>query len=111
MNQREMLKTKSTLLLKLLTAEKAPSQDELTDLLSSKVTAVTQNGALGYGESSVNVKVPVITEDLRKVISDSIASTVKGLEDIEDQLAQKNLGAKITLDDDSVNLLQSAGLL
>lgn len=110
MNQREMLKAKSTVLMKLMNVEFAPSKEQLTDLLDAKKVQLDKGGE-SYGRTSVTVDVPVIEEAERNKINAEITSTIKGLEDVEDQLAQKNLGAKVNLSADSVALLQSNGLL
>ncbi len=110
MTQREMLKAKSEVLTKLSSVELAPAEAQLGDLLEGKQKQLEKGGD-SYGRLLVTVDVGVVGEAERKVINDEITETVKALEDIEDQLAQKNLGAKITLGADAVTLLKSQGLL
>lgn len=110
MTQREMLKAKSEVLTKLMSVELAPGQEQLGDLLEGKQKQLDKGGD-SYGRFTVTVEVPVLGETERGTINEQISSTIKGLEDVEDQLAQKNLGAKITLAAEAVTLLQSQGLL
>ena len=110
MTQREMLKAKSEVLTKLMSVEIAPSKEQLGDLLEGKQKQLDKGGD-SYGRLLVTVDVPVVGETERATINDQISSTIKELEDVEDQLAQKNLGAKISLSADAATLLKSQGLL
>lgn len=85
---------------------------ELEDLASTKAKSLSNGGdSRAYGESTVTITVPVSTNEDLKAFKSLASDLKKELEDIEDQLSQKNLGATITLDNDTVALLQSVGLL
>lgn len=110
MNEREMLKARAEVLSKLASVEMSPAKAQLGDLLEGKQKQLEKGGD-SYGRLLVTVDVGVVGEAERQVINGEITDTVKALEDIEDQLAQKNLGAKITLGTMAVTLLKSQGLL
>lgn len=110
MTQREQLKAKSQLLMKLMNVELAPSTEEVADLLAAKAVILDKGGDR-YGSQEVTVKVPVVSEPVRLAINDEIKATVKGLEDVEDELAQKNLGAKVSLSEENVALLKASALI
>ncbi len=109
MNQREQLKAQAALLIKLQNPTLAPSSTELADILAANSANLDKGNH--YGQVQVTTEVSVVSELVRKSLNDNIAITLKGLEDIEDQLAQKNLGAGFELSEDGVKLLQSVGLL
>lgn len=112
MTEREQLKSKSQILQKLANAQLASSTEELQDVLETTAKALEKGDTRGYGmRTDVNVNVSVVLEASRKAINDEITATIKGLEDVEDQLAQKNLGAKVTLSDEQIAILKSAALL
>lgn len=110
MNQREHLQAKLQLLGKLAESEVAHGANELQDLLKNTATSIEQ-GTNHYGQSLVHVITSAVTKDVKDSVKSGIASLKKDLEDLEDELAQKNIGAKIIVEDSSVNLLKSAGLL
>jgi len=83
---------------------------EAADLAQSKKLQL-EKGAERYGETSVTFALPVTTEDDVKSFKSKELQLRKHLEEVEDNLSQKNLGAKIVLSTEYVNLLQSVGLL
>lgn len=112
MTQREQLKAKAQILQKLAQAELAVSTEELQDILETTAKALDKGETRGYGRNTeVTVNISVITEDVRKAVNEEIKATIKGLEDVEDELAQKNLGAKVTLSDEQVALLKASALV
>ncbi len=68
------------------------------------------SGDTGY-DSSVTVTLPVSTETDVASFKDRDAEYKRGLENLEDKLAQKNLGVTVSLPDSMVELLSSVGLL
>lgn len=112
MTQREQLKSKTSILQKLASAQAASSNEELQDVLETTAKALEKGETRGYGRNTdVNVNVSVVLEPSRQAIMSEIKDTVKGLEDVEDQLAQKNLGAKVTLSEETVALLKANALI
>lgn len=112
MTEREQLKSKSQILQKLMNATTAPSTEEVQDILETTAKALDKGETRGYGRNTeVTVNISVITEDVRKAVNEEIKATIKGLEDVEDELAQKNLGAKVTLSDEQVALLKASALV
>lgn len=110
MTQREQLKSKSQLLMKLMNVEVAPSTEELADQMAAKAVVLDKGGDR-YGSQEVTVKVSVVSEPVRLAINEEIQATIKGLEDVEDELAQKNLGAKVRLSEETVALLKASALI
>lgn len=112
MTQREQLKSKVKILSKLATAEMAVSTEELQDVLETTAKALEKGDTRGYGRmTDVKVNTSAVLEASRAAINSEIVSTVKGLEDVEDELAQKNLGAKVTLSEEQVALLKAQALI
>lgn len=112
MTEREQLKSKANILKKLANAQLASSAEELQDVLETTAKALEKGETRGYGRNTdVNVNVSVVLESSRQAINEEITATIKGLEDVEDQLAQKNLGAKVTLSDEQVALLKASALV
>jgi hypothetical protein len=112
MTQREQLKSKVKILQKLATAQVAVSEEELQDVLETTAKALEKGDTRGYGmRTDVKVNTSSVLEDSRKAINAEIQATVKGLEDVEDELAQKNLGAKVNLSDEQVMLLKASALI
>ncbi len=112
MTQREQLKSKVKILSKLATAEMAVSTEELQDVLETTAKALEKGDTRGYGRmTDVKVNTSAVLEHSRQAINTEIQATVKGLEDVEDELAQKNLGAKVTLSDEQVALLKASALI
>lgn len=112
MTQREQLKSKVKILQKLSTAELAVSTEELQDVLETTAKALEKGDTRGYGRmTDVKVNTSAVLEHSRLAINTEIQATVKGLEDVEDELAQKNLGAKVTLSDEQVALLKASALI
>lgn len=112
MTEREQLKSKVQILNKLKDASLAPSEAELQDILETTAKALDKGETRGYGRNTeVTVNVSVITEPVRASIHEEIRNTIKGLEDVEDELAQKNLGAKVTLSEEQVTLLKASALV
>jgi hypothetical protein len=85
---------------------------EATDLADAKKRSL-ENGdsSRAYGETSVTFSLPVaLVHDVAGFKAHELALK-RQLEETEDELSQKNLGAKVTLPADTVKLLQSVGLL
>lgn len=112
MTQREQLKSKVKILSKLAAAEMAVSTEELQDVLETTAKALEKGDTRGYGRmTDVKVNTSAVLEHSRQAINTEIQTTVKGLEDVEDELAQKNLGAKVTLSEEQVALLKASALI
>lgn len=107
-NKRENL---TALLAKTTTGVDALDELEANDLAASKKLSLEKGESRGYGEPSVTFTLPVTTKADVEQFKRHESLLKKSLEDVEDQLSQKNLGAKIVLNEDTVNLLQSVGLL
>jgi len=110
MNEREHLQAKLQLLGKVVENEVAHGEAELKDLLTNTATSIEQ-GTNHYGQSLVNVTTSAIVQPLKQSLKNDVANIKKDLENLEDELAQKNIGAKVKIDEGSENLLKSAGLL
>lgn len=106
-NRRENLQA---LLAKTTTGVDALDEAEANDMVSAR-KAKLEKGNDSYGDPSVTLTLPVTTKEDVKLFKAYDSYLKKSLEDIEDQLSQKNLGAKISLTENMVVLLQSAGLL
>lgn len=111
MTQRESLKAKTQLLMKLMSVEVAPPNEVVSDLLESKAKELDSGNGRGYGRTEVTVGVSVVSEPVREAINEEIKSTTKGLEDVEDLLAQKNLGSNVTISEETVALLKANALI
>lgn len=85
------------------------SQREMLDLLSAKRNNLEKGTDSFYGK--VDVTVQTLSEEEKNALTGQAVSLRRELEDIEEQLIQKNVGAKVTLSEDEVALLQSNGLL
>lgn len=85
------------------------SQREMLDLLSAKRKAIEKGNDNFYGK--VHISVQTLSDDEKSALSGQAVNLRRELEDIEEQLIQKNVGAKITLSAEEVALLQSNGLL
>jgi hypothetical protein len=85
-------------------------QLEANDLAAAKKSHL-EKGENRFSEASVTFPLPVVLKDDLSVFKNTDSLIKKRLEDIEDQLSQKNLGAKIKLSEDTVSLLQSVGLV
>lgn len=79
------------------------------DVAASKVQI--EQGKESYGRRGTVVAAPVSTKEDLELFKNEEAEIKRQLEDVEDQLSQKNLGAKLTLSDDAVALLKSCGLI
>lgn len=106
MNQREMLQA---LLAKSSAKVETVNLNEIDDEASYRQNQITK-GERGYGDT-VTFTSPVATQSDLELFKREDQSVKNQLEDVEDQLSQKNLGAVVTLDDDTVSLLQANGLL
>src|ERR1035437_2003621 len=88
--------------------------NEANDLAAAKKRSLEsgESSSRSYGgETSVTFTLPVaLAHDVAGFNAHAL-SLKRQLEEIEDELSQKNLGAKVTLPDNTVKLLQSVGLL
>lgn len=105
MNEREQLKE---LLSQYSVVEEVFSAESMEDDAKAKRIQLDK-GENSY-HFSTGVSVSVLTESDTSEIKDARAALLKRLEDVEDELSQKNVGAKVTLSEDIVTLLQSQGL-
>lgn len=85
------------------------SQREMLDLLAAKRKSLEKGNDNFYGK--VNVSVNTLSKEEKEALESQAVSLRRELEEIEEQLIQKNVGAKVTLSEDEVALLQSNGLL
>lgn len=83
--------------------------DEMQDNATAQKSRL-ERGTETYG-TSVTMAVPVAYPEDLELFKEHAKALKKELESVEDQLAQKNLGAKVTLNEDLVGLLTRAGLL
>lgn len=88
--------------------EVAASDAELTDLLDSK--------ALGLSSpdnhyAATTVAVGLVSEEEKQRLISKRKTVIKSLEDVEDQLSQKNLGASVELNSEDESLLRSQDLI
>lgn len=84
---------------------------EAEDMASARKSALEGGGSRGYGESSVTLALPVATAEDVAGFKRSENEIRKQLENVEDELSQKNVGVKIALDSETASLLQTVGLL
>jgi hypothetical protein len=85
-------------------------QLEANDLAAAKKSHL-EKGESRFSEASVTFSLPVALKEDVSAFKNTDSLIKKRLEDIEDQLSQKNLGAKIKLSEETVSLLQSVGLV
>lgn len=85
------------------------STREMLDLLAAKRKSLEKGSDNFYGK--VNVSVQTLSKEEKEALESQAVGLRRELEEIEEQLIQKNVGAKITLSEDEVALLQSNGLL
>jgi hypothetical protein len=85
------------------------STREMLDLLAAKRKSLEKGSDNFYGK--VNVSVNTLSKEEKEALESQAVGLRRELEEIEEQLIQKNVGAKITLGEDEVALLQSNGLL
>lgn len=109
MSQRELVQA--------LLAKSTAGVDSI-DFAASEDMAMARKNSLekgmsdsSYSNLSVTIMVPVSTKEDVSSFMQSDKELKKQLEEIEDQLSQKNLGAKISIDEDTVNLLRAVGLV
>jgi hypothetical protein len=84
---------------------------EAEDRANAKKKSLEGGENNSYGETSVTITLPVSSKEDVESFKKSDQALKKQLEDIEDELSQKNLGSAITLSDENVSLLQVNGLL
>ena len=107
MNQRESINAKLAFY-GILSGLDTCSQQEMLDLLAAKRKHL-EKGDSFYGK--VNVPVSVVSKTEKEALLAQRDQLLKDLEDVEENLIQKNVGAKVTLSADEVSLLQTNGLL
>lgn len=84
---------------------------EANDLAAAKKRHLETGELQSYGEPSVTLTLPVaLAHDVAGFKAHEL-TLKRQLEETEDELSQKNLGAKVTLPAHTVELLQSVGLL
>jgi hypothetical protein len=108
-NAREVLNTKIAYL-NLLQGLQVCSDRELLDKLEHK-RKVLDKGESSYHSDGVTITSGIISKTEKEALLSQIDVLKKQLEDIEEELVQKNVGVKITLSANEVTLLQSNGLL
>lgn len=84
---------------------------KLNDQIIAKKAHLEKGGVNTFGDAQVTIKTSVITKFDQSEFMEWDVKIQKELEEIEDQLSQKNMGIKIKLSEDVVNLLQSVGLV
>lgn len=87
----------------------AVDYQEIDDTVLSRKASVETGSSNRYDGTSFTANVAT-KGDLDR-LSNYRTELTKELEDLEDQLAQKNLGTKITLSEEVVSLLRPVGLL
>jgi hypothetical protein len=107
-NKRESLQA---LLEKTNSGVEALDLQEADDMAATKKRSLEGSGSRAYGEASVTFPLPVTTAHDVAGFKAHELTLKRQLEETEDELSQKNLGAKVTLSAHTVQLLQSVGLL
>jgi len=107
-NERLQLMTELTAVSRLAAAP-VSTEDEIRDMVEVKKTQ------LASGQDSYHLRVTVPVNVLSESASGQLKHKVKGLrtriEEVEDELVQKNAGAKITLSESAVRVLKEFSLL
>lgn len=106
MNQREQVQHELKVLNN-VSKEARFSMDEVILTMTSKKAALDK----GERHIDVNVNVDVVSEKLAAAVKEQTKSLRNQLEDIEEQLTQKNAGAEVTLTSEEVELLKVSDLL
>lgn len=88
-------------------------EDQIKDVIEFKRKSFErgESGRYGNHEDVLFIDVSGIDEETRKKDLSEMRSLKRSLEQIEEDLVQKNIGAKVTLDAYTEELLKSAGLL
>ncbi|CAM6004809.1 unnamed protein product [Sphagnum balticum] len=108
MNEREEVTTQLALSTAALTPLDSAAAE---DLIQAKRARLEKGDSNRYGDDGVTVDFSVAdARDIATWKANDVAAK-RRLEDLEDQLSQKNLGAKITLPSETAKLLGSVGLL
>lgn len=102
-NEREVLKKKIAYLEQLAEMSTCETK-EMLDLLSAKRAVLAKGDNSFYGK--VSVEISTMTAQEQEALEAQAASLKKQLEDVEEELLQKNVGAKITLSADEVAVLR-----
>lgn len=111
MNERESIKNNQLLLSKLLSSSSS-SIDELLDLAKSNSKALDSGETPIYsGLKNVTTSCSVVTKITLEKFKTMLNSLTKRLEEIEEELIQKNVSTKITIGEDMVKLLKDNSLL
>ena len=110
MNRREALKARQAILTKVVATDTS-SSEELLDTLETRRRQLDKGDGGLYGDRSVTSSVSVITEVGHAAYQEELVEVSRQLEDIEEELTQKNVGSKVTLSDDTVALLKSNNLI
>lgn len=109
MSQRELVQA---LLAKSTSGVESLNFAEAEDMANARKNTLEKGeSSRAYSDPSVTITLPVSSDKDVETFKANDKELKKQLEDIEDQLSQKNLGAKISIDEDTVNLLKSVGLL
>ena len=106
MNKREQVQHE----LKVLNAVSKEAKFNVDEVM---LTMSSRKAALEKGErhTDVNIHVDVMDERLSATVKSQVKALRSQLEDIEDQLTQKNAGAEVTLSPEEVELLTVTDLL
>lgn len=108
MNKREMLK-KQIEYVNSLTEIDTCEDKEMLDLLAAKRNVLVKGENI-YG-GGVSVKVSTLSVLEQEALEAQSRALSKQLEDVEEELLQKNVGAKLTLSAAEVEVLKSNGLV
>lgn len=84
---------------------------EAEDMIQTRKATLENGSRAAYSESSVTLNLPVATKEDAESFKRTEKDLRKQLENVEDELSQKNVGVKITLDQETASLLQTVGLL
>ena len=108
-NKREEISTK-LVYLGTLEGLTVSSERELLDKLDHKRKKL-EKGEHSYGADTVSITSGIISKLEKEALLSQTDSLKKELENIEEELVQKNVGVKISLSASEVALLQANGLL
>ena len=107
MNKRETIKNKISYYESLTNLDTCENK-ELLDLLASKRAALDKGGMFS---GKVNVTASTLSKLEKEALEVQMEQLQRQLEDVEEELLQKNVGGKITLSAEEVEVLKLNGLV
>jgi viroplasmin and RNaseH domain-containing protein len=102
MNKRAMAAAKAELLDSYITLDQSPSTEELEIMLSNKKKMLEEGSRYG----TAKYKVPILHKSDLDNMKKAGRDYIKEIEEIDDEIAKKNLSTNILLDEKDVKLLE-----